>query len=473
LDHLWDQARSAFSQLRVFERAKRLGWSALVCLGRHTLTGLITTAGRQWVDWSADYRLFERHRLDAARLFAVPRQAVLHHVKPDDPLVGLMDDTLLRKRGRKVAGTSWWRDPLGPPFRPNFVWGQRFLQVSAALPEREGASRVRAIPIDLHPCPAPRKPRKQADAAEWQRYRELQTTMKISRQGVERLHRLRTILDEESGAAARRLIVSVDGGYTNRTVFKDLPPQTPLIGRIRKDARLYALPLPSAHAGRKPCYGERLPTPEALRQEDSIPWQAVSAFAAGKLHEFHVKTIAPVRWRTAGGDQTLRLLVIRPLAYRLTQGSRLLYRHPAYLVGTDPDLPLDQFLQYYVWRNEIECNFRDEKTLLGADQPQVHSAPAAETVPAFLAAAYAMLLVALHRSTDVPEPLRPLLPKWRIPQGNERPSPQQAISWLRAQLWGLALEETSFSGFVDSSPGVTKPPKLENSLNSAIFYASG
>jgi hypothetical protein len=31
----------------------------LVCLGRHTLTGLLATNGQLQKDWSADYRLFE------------------------------------------------------------------------------------------------------------------------------------------------------------------------------------------------------------------------------------------------------------------------------------------------------------------------------------------------------------------------------------------------------------------------------
>jgi hypothetical protein len=58
-DELWDQTRPAFAQDRTFERAKRMALSTLVCLGRHTITGLITTAGGQFADWSADFRLFE------------------------------------------------------------------------------------------------------------------------------------------------------------------------------------------------------------------------------------------------------------------------------------------------------------------------------------------------------------------------------------------------------------------------------
>src|SRR5690606_18585334 len=44
-----------------------------------------------------------------------------------------MDDTLLRKTGKKVDGTKWIRDPLGPPFQTNLVWGQRSIQTSLSL----------------------------------------------------------------------------------------------------------------------------------------------------------------------------------------------------------------------------------------------------------------------------------------------------------------------------------------------------
>ena len=38
-------------------RANCSRWSSLLCLGRHTVTGLLTTSGSQFQDWSATYRL--------------------------------------------------------------------------------------------------------------------------------------------------------------------------------------------------------------------------------------------------------------------------------------------------------------------------------------------------------------------------------------------------------------------------------
>jgi len=50
------------------------------------------------------------------------------------------------------------------------------------------------------------------------------------------------------------------------------------------------------------------PTPEQLRQDDAVPWQEVTAFAAGQVHTFRVKTLAPLLWKTAGADRLIQEL---------------------------------------------------------------------------------------------------------------------------------------------------------------------
>ena len=358
-NRLFDQAKPAFMQERTFERARILATSSLVGLGRRTVSGMLCTSAQQFTDWSAAYRLFERQRFDAQALFAPARREVVGRLGEDEPLVVMMDDTLIRKRGRKVHGAGWKRDPLGPPFCSNFVWGQRFLQVSAALPDRSVTGLARGIPIDLTHAPSPAKPGKRATEAAWDEYRVKQQVMKVSSVGAARLAELRKQLDHEDGA--RRLIVSVDGGFTNRTVFRNLPDNTVAIGRIRKDARLFLPPNEEAshRRGRRRWYGTPLPTPEQIRKDDSFAWHPVQAFAAGKAHSFEVKTVAPIRWLGTGATD-VRLVIVRPLAYRPRKGARLLYRNPVYLLCTDPDLSLERLLQSYLWRWEVELNFRQE-----------------------------------------------------------------------------------------------------------------
>jgi hypothetical protein len=331
------------------ERIRQHVLSQLLCLGRHTLTGVLGATGRLFCDWTADYRMYSApQRLDPQRLFAPVRQALTERLKPDEPLVTALDDTRLRKSGRKTFGVKYTRDPLGPPFHVNFIKAQRMLQLSMACPAGNGMARM--IPVDFIHAPVGPKPALKADAQERQRCAQLCRACALPNVAAQRVAALRQALDQD-GQAQRPLWSVVDGGYTNRTFLKQQPARTVLVGRIRSDAKLYHLPEPSpGQTGRRPVYGPRAPTPEQLRQDPNVPWESVEAFAAGKTHAFKIKTLAPLRWRAAGQDHNLRVLVIAPLAYRLTVNGHCHYRKPAYLICTDPHAAIKQVLQAYLWR---------------------------------------------------------------------------------------------------------------------------
>jgi hypothetical protein len=63
-------------------------------------------------------------------------------------------------------------------------------------------------------------------------------------------------------------------------------------------------------------------------------------------------------WRAAGAHQVLQLIVIAPLAYRSRQGSKLLYRRPAFFVCTDENLDPQRVIETSFHRWDIELNFR-------------------------------------------------------------------------------------------------------------------
>ena len=465
-DRLFELARPAFVQDRTFERARILAISSLVGLGRKTISGLLCATSQQFHDWSAAYRVFERQRFNAKALFDPIRREVLARLEPEDPLVIMMDDTLIRKRGRKVYGAAWRRDPLGPAFSTNFVWGQRFLQTSAALPDTIVAGQARAIPIGFIHAPTPAKPGKKATDQQRGEYRAQKKSAELPHVGVEALARLRESLDKDE-QLKRPMIVSVDGSFTNRTFFRNLPHDTTAIGRIRKDARLFVPPPQGKGPGRRRFYGDPSPTPEQIRQDESTPWMEVRAFAAGKFHSFEIKTIAPLRWRGTGA-RNVRLVVVRPLAYRPRKGARLLYREAAYLLCTDPELPLDRLLQSYLWRWEVELNFRDEKTTLGVGEPQVRVPAAVETAPALMVAAYALLLLAGTKCRQRPSALPP--PKWRFSDPPRRDSTSKLISMFRSELWGKGIG-VNLGHFANQKTDAAKSCLLNMALPSAVFYA--
>lgn len=438
------------------------------------MTGLLTTCGREFHDWSAEYRLFSRRRLPAADIFSVVRRGVLAELPPQAPLSVAIDDSLLRKTGSRIPGVAWRRDPLGPHFQTNFVRAQRVLQFSALVPLSIGAYRM--VPICFLHAPTPPKPSAKASAEEVQKYRHAARLSRLPLRAAQQIASLRQALDAEPNGAQRPLHLFVDGGYTNETVLKKLPPHTSLVGRLRKDARLYFLPdFPKAppHRGRPRHYGAPAPTPEQLRTDDSVPWTEMQISITGVPHRLRVKHLPNVLWRTAGLNHTLQLVVIAPLGYRLRKNSKLLYRQPAFLICTNPDLDLHALVQGFVQRWDIEVNFREEKTLLGVGQAQVRNAASVAAVPALQVASYAMLLLATLHAFRVPgKPDLLPQPKWAATTPPRRFSTQRAIHQLRAEVWGRALGLANFSDFATQSTPTAKPEKFLTDLPSAVLYAS-
>jgi hypothetical protein len=472
-EQLWNECRPSFDQRRVAARAETLALSSLLDLGRHTVTGLLTTSGSQFEDWSAAYRLFSQDRLPVSDLFSVVRHAVAAQLPDNAPFRAVMDDTLLRRSGLHTPGVAWRRDPLGPHFQTNFVRGQRFLQISASLPGNQGAFRL--APIAFLHAPTPPKPKRDASEADLAKYRLDANSSRLSVRGAQQMIDLRQSLDQDAGGKERILLLAFDGGYTNSTVLKQIPPRTVCVGRIRQDAKLYSPPDPALckARGRRLRYGEPAPTPEQLRTDDSHPWQTITFVHSGMTHALRYKQQPNLLWRAAGAEHRLQLIVIAPLAYRLRKGSKLLYRQPAFLICTDPTLDPRSIIETYFQRWDIEVNFRDEKTLLGVGQAQVRNEVSVEAVPALTVAAYGMLLVAGQRAfANSTERLLPP-PKWAVNSPGARTSTQQLLHQLRAEVWGRGLGIDHFSGFASGASAVAKPEKCSFSLASAVCYANG
>lgn len=472
LQRFWRDCAPAFDQQRVADRAQALSLSSLLCLGRHTVTGWLTTCGCEFQDWSAAYRIFSQDRLPIDDVFAVVRRAVVAQLPPHAPLCVAVDDSLLPKSGIRIPGVAWRRDPLGPPFQTNLVRAQRFLQLSAAIPLADHAYRM--IPIAFQHAPTPPKPPRNASPELLRQQRQAARLVCLPRLAAEQIAALRQTLDHEPGGLERPLHIVVDGGFTNATVLKKLPPHTTLIGRLRKDAKLCFPPQarPAApHAGRPRHYGAPAPTPEQLRIDQTAPWITLDISISGAPHQMRVKRLGPVLWRTAGLAHLLQIIVIAPLSYRLRKNSKALYRHPAFLVATDADLDLRTIVQEYIQRSDIEVNFREEKTLLGVGQAQVRHCRSVQAVPALQVASYAMLLLAAvdaQRQCQAADLLPS--PKWST-ASPPRFSTARAINQLRAELWGRALGLDNFSGFVAQRTPDTKSEKFAPDLRSAVLYA--
>lgn len=434
---LQESCAGVFAQARSQARAVELGLGSLCSFGRRTLSRSICAVGRQHQDWSADYKMFSRSLWDADGLFDPVIGEYLARY-PRGPVCAAMDDIKLARSGRKITSAFWQRDPLSPPFHVNFLYGLRFMQVSLIFPHyREGDFSARGFPVRFVECPALKKPGKRADEAQWSAYRKAVKTQNLSTQGLAIIQGLRARMDAQ-GARKRLLLLGVDGGLCNRTIFRAELDRVDFVGRCRKDARLC---YPAAEGSRRRYDAERF-TPEQVRKDARIAWRMVRIHFGGKRRKVRYKEVTGVLWRRGAGQRRLRLIVIAPLPYKLSLHSRINYRQPAYLLATNLAQPVKLLIQCYFDRWQIEVNNRDEKDILGIGQAQVWAPKSVPRQPAFAVACYSLLLLAALQEfgpgrTDHFVPL----PKWR--KNARRPSALDLITLLRKE-----INETSVSNYL-------------------------
>lgn len=452
-------------------RSLQLAEGLLACNGRKTITGMIRGGGRDQQDWSADYRFFSEAKWELSDLSTALTAEVVEVVEPSDPFVAALDDTICRKSGFRIPGVAYRRDPMSPPFHVNFIPGQRFIQLSLMVPQSDPGP-ARSIPVSFEHVPTIAKLPKDPTEEQKKAYRAEQRANALANHGLRLISEARVNLDR-AGQEARMLIIGVDGSYTNEKVLKNLPERVTLIGRIRKDAKLFFQPEHQPLVGRPRKYGERAPTPEEIRTDETIRWERVDAFATGRMHSFRIKTVPLLLWEKAGTNQPVRLVVIAPLSYRLRKNSKILYTRPAFLICTDPDLPLESVVQSYVWRWDIEQNHRDEKQLIGVGHAQVRSAQSAPRVPAFAVACYSVLMLAVIKAYGNASTIDDLLlPKWQKRSASTRVRVPTANMIERVKLEKLRCGPAiNFDDFETKVAASLKLPKSPFTLDHALDIA--
>src|SRR3954447_21657578 len=225
---LW---RPVFPQKRSFERAVRQALGALLVVGSATLTRILASLGRDQQDWSADYKLHARAEWNEQELFDALLPSALAHC-PGRFVPVVLDDTRLRKTGKRIPTAFWQRDPLSPPFHVNLQWGLRFLQASLLLPlHRKHKVNARAVPVRFVTAPSLKKPGAKASAQQQARFREQRKQHNLSQQAVSLLIGLRRSLDQ-AGISHKRLLVAGDGSFCNRALFRTPLERVDLLCRI-------------------------------------------------------------------------------------------------------------------------------------------------------------------------------------------------------------------------------------------------
>ena len=339
--HLFAGCFTAPSQL-LFEQLVT-AWA--LCPGRRTLTRIwsVIPAERRR-RYEAYARWIREGKWSPDELW---RRLVVHLVEcwaPVGRLVLLLDDTLVNKSGRKVAGAGFFHDAVTSTAVAHKVtaWGLNVVILALRLPSPWGGEPL-ALPVMvcLH--------RKSKEGAT-----EEEEELSLIELAAWMVFRLIEWLPN------RRFRLIADGAYAPLLRYEF--PRTAVITRIRCDAALFDLaPARTGRRGRPRTKGERLATPlgmaAALTDAD---WTTVQVCLRGQRVERKLWSRVVLWYETARSRPHLLVIVRDP--------SR--HQRDDLFISSDTTTTPTEVAELYSDRWAIEVANRDLKQLLGIKHPQ-------------------------------------------------------------------------------------------------------
>jgi len=329
-------------------------------------------------------------------------------VDADAPLLLVIDDTLERRFGRRVADKARYHDPVRSSSGHVVTTSGIRWRCIGALVRVPWSRRHWALPFLTVPCPTP---------AVSARLGKRQRTVPARAATLIRLIR--------RWQPDRPLVLIGDSGYGGVALARTCREHgVTLVARLRREAALYAPvpPQPTGKPGVKPKTGPRLPTPGAQLADPTTPWirQAVHWYA-GEVRAFDLTSGRALWPRDGEPPGPIRWVLLRDPAEKL---------RPTALFCTDQELAPVQIVARYVGRWNIAVTFEEARRHRGlATQRQWRQRASERTLPCLLGlfSLVTLLADALH-GTALP-------PRQRAWYAKPEATFLDALAAVRRHLW--------------------------------------
>jgi hypothetical protein len=409
--------------------SKRTWRSALVLIGGAILApGKRTvSAGLQVMGLSQEQHFQNYHRVlnravwSSRKASRILLNQLIATFVPTGVLVVGIDDTIERRKGKRITAKGIYRDPVRSS-DSHFVKasGLRWLSLML-LVEINWAQRVWALPFFTVLAPSERynqthnRPHKKL--TDWARQMITQVRRWLPERSI--------VVVADSSFAALELL---DAALT-------LPMPVHLVTRLRLDAALYR-PAPVRQAkqmGRPRKVGKRLPTLKALLSDAATVWQQVTMKRWYGGHDYSVEiTSQTAVWYHTG-------LPPVPIRWVLVKDPQGKFESQAFLC-TDLDVAPEQILCWFRQRWQVEVTFEEVRAHLGMEtQRQWSDLAILRTTPALLGLFSLVTLMAHHLQPD----LLVHQTAWYV---KVLPTFSDALALVRRSLWQGRLFQTSTTG---------------------------
>jgi len=334
--------------------------------GRRTVCGMLVGAGlaRVWRHGRAHW-FFSRARWSVEQVGLALAGLVVSGLLPDGaPVLLAVDDTLMRRSGRRVSGAAWQHDAgRKGPKGSQVSWGTCFVVVGIVV----------ALPFLDRPVCLP------VLARLW-RPKGASKAVLACRMVSAVVTRLTA--GSTAGSPGRVVHVVADAHYAgadgaptrHELVGRGLPDGVSLTSRLRRNAVLKAIavPVPGA-SGRPRRIGARLGTPTDLAR--TLPWTSRRVSRYGRCDTVDIAELVCL-WYGTYRSRAVRVVLVREPGNTTKAG------HDLALVTTDLDSPAADIVARYAARWSIEVAFEDARQHTGVGEARNRTVGAVErTVP--------------------------------------------------------------------------------------------
>jgi hypothetical protein len=429
---------------RVWRHAEVLLVGAILAPGRRTVTSLLRISGlaqeRRFVNY---HRVLNRAAWSGRAAARVLLGLLLDAFAPSGPVVLGLDDTIERRRGKRIAAKGIYRDPVRSS-HGHFVKasGLRWLSLMLLAPV-PWAGRVWALPFLTALAPSERycrdHGRRHKKLTDWARQLVLQARRWMPGR--------RLVLVADSGFAALELLAAlVRVGVT-------------CVTRLRLDAALYepAPPRPPGTVGRPRTKGARLPNLSDVLAGAGTRWQRVAVPGWYGEGERVVEVCSGTAvWRHAG-------MPVVPIRWVLLRDPRRRF-DPQALLCTDLDQDPVQVIRWFVQRWQVEVTFREVRDHLGVEtQRQWSDRAVARATPCLLGLFSVVTLLAARLGRH--ERLRITATAW---YRKGRPTFSDTLAAVRRHVW----REQGFLASRHAAEAAKLSPALREGIAYALCYAA-